>query len=244
VDRATQLALNAINRQFYASLADEFSASRRHDWPGFHRVIARVDQRNSMQAPLRVLDVGAGDGRFAACLQNAWSGPIDYVGIDACHELLARARARELGSDFRFHEADLIESPLTAALPEGEFDLIALFGVLHHVPGREFRAALLRALADRVSTSGVLAITFWRLDEDPRFASRVVASNREWSLEPGDTLLRWGAADAPPRFCHFPDAAEIEALIAATNLHALDRFRADGRSDQLNEYALLTRCPA
>jgi hypothetical protein len=233
VDRATQLALNAINKTFYARMADEFSASRRHDWPGFRRMLARLATRKP-RAPLRVLDVGAG-------LQSVWPEAIEYVGIDACPALLARARQRALSSNFQFREADLIESPLRAALPDGPFDLVALFGVLHHLPAQTFRATLLCALAERLAVQGMLAITFWRLDEDPRFASRVVPFDRAWSLEPGDTLLRWGSHDAPPRFCHFPDAAEIEALIAATHLHPLDRFRADGRNDQLNEYVLLTR---
>jgi hypothetical protein len=129
--------------------------------------------------------------------------------------------------------------------------LICLLGVLHHVPGRATRQALVSALAAKLAPRGVLALTFWRLPEDPRFASRVVDLVRynaraerpiaSDQLEPGDTLLRWGDAGAPPRYCHFPDASEVLQLLAATGLRPLERYRADGRGEQLNEYALLTR---
>jgi SAM-dependent methyltransferase len=245
VDDDTRLALNALNRKFYASVAEEFSASRRHAWPGFARVLSGVKARHPEVDALRVLDVGAGDGRFAAYLQANWGGPLDYVGIDSSRELLARARQRELGSAFHFSEADFVEAPPSAALPRGPFDLIALLGVLHHVPGHETRASLLNELGRRISARGVLALTFWRLEEDPRFHTRALALPGSAlaisgdQLEDGDTLLRWGTADAPPRYCHFPNAAESDALLAATGLRVIDRFRSDGRGDRLNEYALL-----
>jgi SAM-dependent methyltransferase len=247
VDDETRLALNALNRRFYASVAEEFSASRRHAWPGFARVLRCVKARQPETDTLRVLDVGAGDGRFGAYLHEAWSGELDYLGIDSSRELLARARQRELGSAFRFHEADFVEAPPAAALPPGPFDLVALLGVLHHVPGHSARATLLSELARRVSPRGVLALTFWRLPDDPRFHSRTLALPGAAlaidgdQLEDGDTLLRWGTADAPPRYCHFPNEAESDALLAATGLRVVERFRSDGRAERLNEYALLAR---
>jgi hypothetical protein len=124
-----------------------------------------------------------------------------------------------------------------------------VLGVLHHVPGRTARELLLRELASRLSPSGVLALTIWRLPDDPRFESRVVRFtdyNRTAAapialdqLEPGDTLLRWGSATAPVRYCHFPDARESDALLAASTLRIVERFHADGRGGRLNEYALL-----
>jgi tRNA (uracil-5-)-methyltransferase TRM9 len=258
VDRTTLLRLNALNRQFYASVADEFSASRRNAWPGFQRVLRCVETRVRDATPsaagaagLRVLDVGAGDGRFGAYLRDAWHGELDYLGVDSSRELLAHAQRRALGAAFRFAEVDFVEAPPSAALPRGPFDLIALFGVLHHVPGRQTRVELLSELAHRISQRGVLALTFWRLPEDPRFAGRELPLSRlaatpetalsAEQLEAGDTLLRWGTADAPPRYCHFPDAVETDELLASTGLSVIDRFRSDGRAERLNEYALLAR---
>ncbi|MET0386013.1 MAG: methyltransferase domain-containing protein [Polyangiales bacterium] len=240
MDRTTQLALNALNRQFYAAIAPEWSASRKHPWPGFERVLAHAPTSE----PLRVLDVGCGDGRFGDYLA-ARRKALVYVGCDASEALLAHARARALGGQVRFELRDVLHDPL----PSGPFELVCLLGVLHHVPGFDQRAALLRSLASEVTPGGLLALTVWRLPDDPRFPSRVVPFadyNRAASdpialdqLEPGDTLLRWGGGGAPPRYCHFPDDAELTALLAATPLRISERFRADGRGDQLNEYILL-----
>ena len=94
-----------------------------------------------------------------------------------------------------------------------------------------------------------MVFTVWRLDEDPRFASRVVAfesynqSAEELldleQLEPGDTLLRWDDQAESPRYCHFPDAAELSQLIAATGLVECERYRADGHLSRMNEYVVL-----
>jgi SAM-dependent methyltransferase len=248
--RETVLALNALNQAFYAAIAPEWSESRRHPWPGFERVWSQARARTPAPARLRVLDVGAGDGRFAAFLaaRRPASEPFDYLGIDASERLLDHARSRALGSGVRFERLDFLVDE--HAIPRGPFDLIALFGVLHHVPGCERRRQLLAELAQRVAAGGMLAMTFWLLDRDPRFEKRL-RSFADYNLhatepidpadlEPGDTLLTWGEQSAL-RYCHFPDARETEASIAATGLRVLDRFEADGRGDALNEYVVFER---
>jgi hypothetical protein len=139
--------------------------------------------------------------------------------------------------------------PASTAIPGGTFDLVCVLGVLHHVPGRTARQQLLGELASRLSPRGLLAVTIWRLTDDPRFTTRVVRFadyNRAAAepialdqLEPGDTLLRWGNGGAPARYCHFPDAHESEQLLGASGLRIVERFHADGRGGRLNEYALL-----
>lgn len=253
MDPETLLALNAINRRFYRAIAHEWSAKRAYPWPGFARILARLPAADG-GGVLRVLDIGCGDGRFAAYLAQHSTAPLAYLGVDFSDELLEHARARALGGAYRFEAHDFVApAPGQERLPPsaaGPFNLICLLGVLHHVPGRATREALVRALAAQLAPRGVLALTFWRLPDDPRFASRVVDVERfnaraeqpiaTDQLEPGDTLLRWGDAAGPPRYCHFPDADEVLQLLAATGLRPLERFRADGRGEQLNEYALLS----
>ena len=251
MDRETVLALNAINRNFYAQVAAEWSDTRRSPWPGFARIAHCITAICQPESPLRVLDVGCGDGRFAAYLCEQLRNPLAYCGIDGSAALRQHARGRELGPQFRFEAVDFVDQPPSAAIPAEEFDLIAVLGVLHHVPSSQARRELVRTLGARLSAAGLLALTFWHLPDDPRFASRVVpwsAHNAQAAtaialeqLEPGDTLLRWGNGAAPPRYCHFPSAQEIDALLAESGLRCIDRFRADGRGDQLNEYVLLAR---
>lgn len=243
MDRATQLALNAINRRFYASITREWIDSRKTPWPGFERIVSKLPD-----GPLRVLDLGCGDGRFGQYLSERRS-ELDYLGCDASQALLQHATQRQLGARYRFVETDFITTEPAQALPPGSFDLICVLGVLHHVPGRSERQALVRALAARLAPGGLLVLTLWRLDQDPRFSTRVVPFadyNRSAAeplaldqLEPGDTLLRWGNPGGPPRYCHFPDALESAQLVAAPTLQLVERFHADGRGGKLNEYALL-----
>jgi SAM-dependent methyltransferase len=195
-----------------------------------------------------VLDLGCGDGRFAQYLADR-SEPVDYLGCDASGALLAHARGRGLDARYQFSQADFVAVPLARVLPAETFDLICVLGVMHHIPGRCQRQQLLRGLAQYLAPNGILALTIWRLDQDPRFASRIVPFeqyNRAAAqpialeqLEPGDTLLRWGNPGGPPRYCHFPNPSEVEALLAASGLRLVERFQADGRGNQLNEYSLL-----
>jgi len=265
--RETVLALNALNQAFYTAVAAEWSA-RRPAWRGFERVFelacaprlsasAAARQAGRTAEPVgrfHALDVGAGDGRFAAWLRARATAAglgedLEYCGVDASAPLLAYARARGLGTNYRFATLDFVAQP--ASLPVGPFALIALFGVLHHVASRAARLQLLADLAQRLAPGGTLALTIWRLDRDPRFAARVRSFSAynaraaqpidEADLEAGDRLLGWGHAHGPVRYCHFPDAAETAELIAAGRWPAIARFDADGQSGALNEYVLLRR---
>ena len=88
----------------------------------------------------------------------------------------------------RVERADLVEQPPERALPPGPFELVAVFGLLHHVPGEAGRRALLEALARRVAPGGLLALAFWDFGAHARFAARRLP----WSQA--------GAPRAPPIF--------------------------------------------
>ena len=250
MNRATQLALNRINQRFYASIAAQWPDKRKHAWPGFERVWTRCSAAVGGEIPLvHVLDVGCGDGRFAQFLAAHAVSPGSYLGVDSSPALLAHAAQRALTASYRFEQLDFVGSPIAEHLADARFQLIALFGVLHHVPGSAQRTALVRALAARLAAGGVLVFTVWRLDEDPRFTSRTIAFadyNRGAAepidleqLEPGDHLLRWDDQAATPRYCHFPESRELTQLIADTGLKECERFRADGHLNRMNEYVVL-----
>lgn len=247
MDRATQLALSRINQRFYAAIAPEWQDKRKHPWPGFDRI---WQGRAATSGTLDVLDVGCGDGRFAQFLADKHHPAVSYLGLDNSPALLAFAAERPLGPAYRFAHADIVADDLATHLGQHRFDIIALLGVLHHIPGFSQRAALLTTLAEHLHAGAQLVLTVWRLDEDPRFASRVVSFEGYnevadepldlAQLEPGDHLLRWNE-NPSPRYCHFPDEAELARLIASTGLHERERFRADGHQNRMNEYVVLTR---
>lgn len=247
MDRRTILALNALNRRFYATRAEEFRASRHAPWPGWERMVDPVDPT----APIRVLDVGCGNGRLIRFLSERWRVPFSYLGIDASRELLSRCRKEFAGTGgARFRETDavasLVESKAVADIDDGApYSLIAVLGFLHHVPGRETRQNLLVDLCRRLGAKGTLAVSIWRFGAFDRFDAKIVpwpealkhepelAAIGEHDLEAGDHLVAWGRDRKPVRYCHFVDDAEVDALVGAVPLPCIDRYDADGA---LNRY--------
>jgi tRNA (uracil-5-)-methyltransferase TRM9 len=241
----TRAALLALNRDFYDSQAESFASTRDHAWPGWQRVLAVVPERASL------LDAGCGNGRFALFLAESDRSDVHYTGVDESRALLEAARKRtcELPGpgSLRFCQGNLLEYE---TLPAGSFDAIVLFGVLHHVPGFEERAALIARLGEHLSPKGHLVATIWRFGSDPRVRGRTVPWQDSGldvdptSLEPGDELLRWGNSQDVFRYCHFVDDDEVDRLLErsqSAGLEVADRFRSDGRSGTLNEYVIWSR---
>jgi SAM-dependent methyltransferase len=240
MDDATARALNALNLALYRDRADEWDAVRERPWHGFERAIERwVALRRD---PLRVLDVGCGNGRLAQALAEKLP-TLAYVGVDASPPLLERARSRApRGATFRL--ADFVERAPDAALPRGPFDAVALFGVLHGVPGASRRRALLAAAASRLAAGGLLALTRWCFAESEERRRRIVS----WEscdaidpalLEPGDHLLRFGTSGL--RYCHATGAEELTALLAGLPLTPIEDWYDDGQDRRENHYVLLRR---
>src|SRR5690606_30094418 len=152
------------------------------------------------------------------------AGGVCYHGIDSSAALLDRARKALANVPATFTLTDIVEQPPDNA--HDDYDLVVLFGVLHHIPGGDQRAALLRTLASRVAAGGLLAFTEWRFMEDERFRRRVVVWNTDIQVEPGDYLLEWRRGEHAIRYCHYVDDAEHARLIAATGLTLVDEYRA------------------
>jgi tRNA (uracil-5-)-methyltransferase TRM9 len=248
MDEKTVRALNAINRTFYRANAADFDQSRSAPWPGWEQLLPHLDRLRERSAPasLRALDVGCGNARFGAFLaENRPAARVDYWGIDASAELIARAEKRALPFErTEFLKADFIEE--TDALPEGPFSLIALFGVLHHVPGHARREDLLRQLGERLESGGILALTTWQFEAFERFQGRLVPW-REYNqgadtpidtaqLERGDHLLPWGTEGIAHRYCHFTSEEDTRKLLEGLGFEVIDHFAADGREGNLNHY--------
>ncbi|MAG33614.1 MAG: hypothetical protein CL908_22275, partial [Deltaproteobacteria bacterium] len=252
MDPRTRRQLLEISRTFYAAHAAHFDASRgHHAWPGWQRWIEWLPTAASAHAegaghrPLRVLDVGCGNARLATFLagETEDTGGLEYLGVDANAALLDSARARlapELAACCELSRLDFLAGTTPGhELPQGPFDLAAVMGVLHHVPGADWRLALLRAAAARLDRDGMLALATWQFDDRERFAPRHV----DWAelgpvlgepvdpamLEPGDRLLRFGDdPTAPPRYCHQVCEAEFESWPEGVCLEPLEQYFADG----------------
>jgi SAM-dependent methyltransferase len=238
MDEATKEQLLELNRRFYARHARSFSDSRRRPWSGWERVVEHVGSFGS--EVLRVLDVGCGNGRFGAYLEQQARGRVQYHGIDSCPELLAEAERRlPLAPDGPFkailEETDVIRDGLSRTLGTHRYHLIAVFGLLHHLPGRSNRSELLASLGLHLEPEGLLAVSLWRFDRRPRYREMVVpwSSDRDCPIDPakleaGDHLLTWAGDRETPRYCHLVDDEEVTELVESSSLRLMDRFAADG----------------
>lgn len=227
----TAETLRAVNRRFYRERASEFSRTRERGWTGWGEILSRAG-RLLPERP-RVLDVGCGNGRFARFLEERLGRPFDYVGVDESPLALAEARKRLADRErMVFVEGDFLRAPL----PEGGFDLIALFGVLHHIPGRSNRIDLLTRLSALLAPGGLLALSIWSFDRYPRFQRKIVPWDEfrartgieidVYDLEPGDHILTWGGAPPAFRFCHAMSEEEEEHLLCSLPLDLVTRFDA------------------
>ncbi len=223
--------LNAINREFYRVTADEFDQTRGQAWPGWNVLLPHL------KTPLSVLDVGCGNGRFGVFLAEHFGATnVQYHGMDNNPALLEHARAAlTILPDARFEERDIIENPPDSGL----YDLVVLFGVMHHIPGAEQRQNFVRTLSHRIKPGGILAFACWRFYEYERFRQRVVPWPADISVEANDYLLDWRRGEVALRYCHYVDDTEHAALVAATGLTEIQSYRADGFDGAVNRYSLL-----
>ena len=235
MDEATQRYLNNINCDFYRRTAAEFDATRQRAWPGWEQLLA------SLELPIdSVLDIGCGNGRFARFLAGRQVQRFCYHGIDNCAELLATARLQL--ADLPQVTSSLVERDLLLdGLAGPTAQLVALFGLLHHVPGARTRLCLLRSAADLVQPGGVLVFAAWRFYERERFRDRVIPWDAGINVEKHDYLLDWRRGERARRYCHFIDDSEHASLIEVTGLRVVDDFRADGAEGDLNRYTVLKR---
>lgn len=245
--------LDELNRRFYHERGAEFSATRDRPWSGWDRVLDHLDLDRS--TPLRVLDVGCGNGRFGTYLREHLprTRRLIYDGIDASPELLqiARERLSKRGIEGTFRVANAIQDA-ERAFPPGPFDLIVYFGFLHHVPSFEMRRKLLDIGVSRLARDGLLAATWWRFGQYDRFEKRILDWESEDAqrfapgvvpkdLEAGDHLLAWG--DLGPvkaaRYCHFSSEEERRLTDEALLGELVETFDADGPDQRFNHYWLV-----
>lgn len=106
--------------------------NRYADWSQ-RRAVASLLARAAPLAGKRALDVGCGTGRWTEVLAGRGA---HVVGVDRSEAMLAEARRRRPGHDFRLMNATQLE------FPDGSFELVTAVTVLQHLaPHEQERAA-------------------------------------------------------------------------------------------------------
>lgn len=127
-------------------------------------------------------------------------------------------------------------------------DLSVSFGFLHHVPTIEYRKEILLGLIESTRPGGLVMVSFWQFMNDEKLAKKARATHfralSELDLPPlddNDYILGWKDAPGAYRYCHSFSETEIDHLVAllADKATVLSRFKADGRTDDLNTYLVM-----
>lgn len=234
--------LNQINREFYATFAASFSETRSESAQELQVILPYIADG------ARVLDIGCGNGRAAALLGRQRRG-VTYVGVDASEEMIGSARRKAQGAEFVV--ADITRPDWTDCLPgraggqpePRTFDCVLMLAVLHHIPGNDVRARLMRQARELLAPRGRLVVSTWQFMDSERMRKKIVPWGTvgidERELEPGDVLLDWKRGGAGLRYCHWIGKDELDALAAQASLNVVETWRAGGREGDLSLYAVL-----
>ena len=248
MDPAVITQLNQLNRDFYQTVGESFDQTRQTSWDGWQQLLPEIE---SLSPPLKVVDLGCGNGRFGQFLAEHFPDEeIDYRGIDQNLYLLKAAQSNSWPPHFtvNFDQADLIElirqpdfwHTLLTDTDHLSPTLITLFGMMHHLPSFELRQQLLTQLADLLSADGILIFSAWQFAEDPRYQHRFINPEKvgidSLQLETNDYILDWQRGATAYRYCHFMNPTEAETLIQQSQLQIVRQFCADGKTQQLNKY--------
>lgn len=250
--------LNQINREFYSTFAAPFSETRK--------------SLRELQVILpyiadgaRVLDVGCGNGRVVALLARH-RREAAYLGVDASEELVARCRTHVAGRMSQVTEfvvADITKPGWVSCLPlssdlgstgepsqvgrgpgMGAFDCVLMLALLHHIPGRQVRARIVRQVRELLAPRGYLIISTWQFMDNERMLKKIVPWNKvgidEQELEPGDALLSWKGGGTGLRYCHWIEEDQVRWLATQAGLSIVKTFRAGGREGNLSLYSVLS----
>ncbi len=250
MSKATQERLLAVNREFYATVAEPFDATRAGLPIGWQTLRDWLPAQPANR-PLRVIDVGCGNGRWARAL-DSWGIVCDYVGVDNDPRLLdlASHNTRALTtvqSHFAAADFTVPDWPHGLDLQPATFDLVVCFAALHHVPSYAMRAQVVRTLATLLAPQGNLLLSHWQFLQSERFVRKQIAWQTigltSEAVEPGDALLPWQQTSYAIRYVHQIDEAEMATLAYDADLQVTHCFYADGKEGNLNLYAVLQAAP-
>ena len=116
--------------------------------------------------------------------------------------------------------------------------------MLHHIPGGDVRARILRQARELLAPQGHIVVSTWQFMDNERMRKKIVPWSvvgiDERELEPGDALLNWKRDGDGLRYCHWIGEDEMRALAAQAGLRVVETFRAGGREGNLSLYAIMT----
>lgn len=174
---------------------------------------------------------------------------LDVVMVDAC----TFPDERFPGTFLQMDILDALDGgTLQAEIGADGFDLVAAFGLMHHVPLLRQREDLLRTMIEATASGGLIAVSLWQPLNDGRIARKATDTTERGCADlgvaldrdTGDVLLGWQEEEGVYRYCHhFSDEeiGELGRFAEAQGCRVVDRFSPDSGSDHLNTYLVLEK---
>lgn len=252
MDQATVQRLNELNTAFYLKFGESFDLSRSQPWEGWTQLMPYLQPLLNRDS-IKILDLGCGNGRFFSFLsdvlhkQNS-SARIIYHGTDSNSFLLSEAEKKLHSVEHKLICHDLVTELSSGTFSQsfsGEtYDLIVIFGVLHHIPSAWLRSQLLDTLHTLLNPDGRVCLSLWQfaqfMNEHTKQCQPESVQIQKAELELGDYLLGWHSQLDTPRYCHSFETSEALALIANSGWNVTAHYTADGKQNSANLYLVLS----
>ncbi len=240
MNASTVKLLLELNHQFYQTFALQFSATRQRLQPGVRQTLTQIPFSAG------ILDLGCGNGALGRVLAERGQTGI-YIGLDSSEELLEQARPANVRrilqgtkGQQRFLEADLSAPDWQASIPNGSFDFVLAFSVLHHIPGIDLRRSVLARVHDLLKPPGLFIHSEWQFMNSPRLRLRrqpwEAIQIKDEDVDPGDYLLDWRHGGSGLRYVHLFSELELTELARDTGFQIRETFYSDGESNDLGLY--------
>lgn len=237
METSVRLSLSQLSADFYRFHAKSFDESRQNPWDSWQQILKSIE---AIASPRSVIDLGCGNGRFAAFLYEHLglyehqSGGINYTGIDSEAQLINNAQHRYPSGQF------YVESIESALMRSENFHFLACFGVFHHLPGAQFRSEIFNRLENILIPGGIAAVSLWQPKRLKNFATKFVTKHDVEGLEANDYLFGWKGDFSRLRYCHHFEDHEINDLVANSPFQLVTEFQGVG-NDQSNRYLVLQK---
>ncbi len=233
VDTAQKLI--ELNREFYDTFGDSFSATRQRIQPGVRRVM------QTFKGDETILDLGCGNGEFSRqlALSNHHGS---YLGLDFSLPLLRDAQSALEGFSAKFLEVDItkLSNTFPFSILDSPFFITTAFAVLHHIPSFELRLNILRFTHHALHEDGLFIHSNWQFLNSEKLKARIkpwdVVSISSSEVDAGDYLLDWRSGGEGLRYAHHFTEAELSELARESGFEIIDSFYSDGENSELGLY--------